>query len=699
MKSKFSYQSNWHFTTATTCGAWWNGLYHQDAIWWDPVNHAKQTDKVEIKDGAILELYMDYDGDNVLDVLQSVLDETNYIPHNVDDDNNNGIVDKLDGIAPNRPTGYNGVTGEDDLRKAKLYAWVEKLDVTNGQSYKFDVYQNHPTGNPLSVRLWKEDLKKNQLEVTNQNPDRKFVGTIQTGTNSVQQDFWIEGIAVAGNYLTAKAEAYQGTTRKSQFDGNESTYVFTPGVVIDLDIDSDNNGYINTVNTSANGYRRAAEDRMEEAQAKPVTYIPSAVESGHQPGQNTTVPKNNFSVPDDYVYVPLLVALGEGDFTGLYYTFHYTANIRVYEKTSTGYKIIDTYAQNAVYYQISTLQTAAEKYYVKAIGNGDSGQPSGNDKVHLVIWEKVGNVYKEIARDTISVKIQDNSKAPAWVIPSGWTIDGTNSFTTFMPVEGAIGPQKEGSYYADNDAQKRGTAYTASTYATGFTMVFNYSFVRNGVDGYVQVDHTNHNEQIDNTDIKKISFVGNSGVKIGGYKDVFEAQIIDMQKMVELVGSIVPDNPQNPNQTALDKFLGRIRMVESDSDEPNAPDIPTVSMSEFGYANEALSTLMNGVKYNFAVAEFANIQTSLNISNFGTPLDYYKAIFVENYNKFCGNGCQLKITWTPSTTGSTTGALKIYVGNEVNPYYQENNVSIGDARIYLQSHWGSGVSFSNIQLT
>ena len=225
-------------TTSASCGVWWNGLYHPDSIAWNPFAPAQKAANVQIKDGAILELYLDYDGDGGLDVEKSIRDETCYVPHNDDDDNQNGIPDKLEGIAPYRPPGYSGVANEDDLRKAMLYAWVEKLDGV----YTFDVYQNHPAGSPLAIRLWKDPLKKDQLEVTHQNPDRKFIGTIQVGTNSVSEDFWMEGIAVAGNYLTAKAECFQNNVRKTQHDGNESTYVYDG--IFDLAIDSNNDGEI-----------------------------------------------------------------------------------------------------------------------------------------------------------------------------------------------------------------------------------------------------------------------------------------------------------------------------------------------------------------------------------------------------------------------------------------------------------------------
>jgi len=112
-------------TTSASCGVWWNGLYHPDSIAWNPFAPAQKAANVQIKDGAILELYLDYDGDGGLDVEKSIRDETCYVPYN-------------------------------ELRKAKLYAWVERLDGI----YTFDVYQNHPAGSPLAIRLVAKKLNR-----------------------------------------------------------------------------------------------------------------------------------------------------------------------------------------------------------------------------------------------------------------------------------------------------------------------------------------------------------------------------------------------------------------------------------------------------------------------------------------------------------------------------------------------------------
>ncbi|MDR0870649.1 MAG: hypothetical protein LBN39_07635 [Planctomycetaceae bacterium] len=264
--------------------------------------------------------------------------------------------------------------------------------------------------------MWLDDEKTNLLAATHQNPKRTKIGTISSSNTTVYQDFYLEGVLIAGNDLTANAEAFQGTTRKSSYDGNESTYLFDP--VVDLDIDSDNNGYIN--DPDKNKLRSDAEDKMEEQTAKPITFIPSAVESLLDlQNWNNIVPLNNYEVPDDYVYVPLRVKkdLGNLPSNEIAFSFHYTMpNLRVYKKTTDGYELIPS---NPLV-KISAIQLK-DTYYVKAVSNATVTEfASGYDKIHLVMWKQIGvNQYEEVKRDTVSLKVQDGTLAPAWIVPSG----------------------------------------------------------------------------------------------------------------------------------------------------------------------------------------------------------------------------------------------------------------------------------------
>jgi hypothetical protein len=256
-----------------------------------------------------------------------------------------------------------------------------------------------------------------------------------------------------------------------------------------------------------------------------------------------------------------------------------------------------------------------------------------------------------------------------WVVPSGWTVDG-NSLTTMMPTGEDTTLEQEGGDYGDNIEQKRGTTYSQKTYADGFIMEFEYSFVRNGDDGYVQPD-TNKNDLIDDQDRRKVSFVGNSGIKLGSYRGsdtCWEIAILDVEAMVNLVGSV------NTFETLIDD-KGMVHLSDIKLD------------SGIKYENEHLSQLMNGVGYK---KDLYNIVDSAAKS--------YRQLFEENYKLFSGNGGKMKIVYD-------AGTLSVYVWKDDSyiKYYEAADVPITggdrDGRVYIQSHWGSGVTFSDISIT
>jgi hypothetical protein len=173
-----------------------------------------------------------------------------------------------------------------------------------------------------------------------------------------------------------------------------------------------------------------------------------------------------------------------------------------------------------------------------------------------------------------------------------------------VPVAGAVGPKSDGSSY--NDTAKRGCTFSANTSERGFKLSLKYSFTRNGDAGYVQPDRDKDrksDEKIDSNDIKKISFVGNSGIKLGSClgnsNGVTEVAIFDTQAMVGRVS--VTDG--GVTFTGIEAFIHR---------PPAAPDanfisgVPIVETSdvkfstEFISANngERLSQLLNGIGLN-----------------------------------------------------------------------------------------------------
>ena len=460
------------------------------------------------------------------------------------------------------------------------------------------------------------------------------------------------------------------TFKYSVTGGNADAFLKVFIVYLDLDIDSDNNGYIN--NWDKNPDRNKAEDLMEESTAKPITYFP-----GHL--QN---------IPDDYKHVPLRVNAALGNAT--HFSFHYTDNIAVYRVGNTS-PIPSNYK-----FPISFLEQSLgdEKFYVKAVNSGLPTYFSGNiDKIHLVLWEEINHFgiinYTEIGRDTVALKAAQTPTivnpvtqvATTWIVPSGWHINGT-SFTTPTPATpDTIGPKNEGSGVLTNSGDaylhipKDSQGQYEFSIEDGFTLEFNYSFVRekhtNGYpDGYVRPDHRIHDEVYDGpggNDLRAMNFFGNSGVKIFG---IYEIQLFDSQAMIagmSLTSSNVTGGKIN-NKTVDGKL----------------------------YDGIDINTAISGIPYGVGSYDFSDLQT---------------------ITQHQGQGAHMKIEFRKVATD--VYKIRVFI-NQVLVFY-DDNVTVGTkdekdpqnpnatrkvpfssisdknaASILLQSHWGSGVTFSNV---
>ncbi|MDR0337354.1 MAG: hypothetical protein LBI18_09715 [Planctomycetaceae bacterium] len=132
-------------------------------------------------------------------------------------------------------------------------------------------------------------------------------------------------------------------------------------------------------------------------------------------------------------------------------------------------------------------------------------------------------------------------------------------------------------------------------------------------------------------------------------------------------------------------------------------NLPIVSVKEGNtllYAEEELTRLMSGVKYGLKGNDFGKIYQLNGENNLrafsavNATIDDYKTLFEYNYNLFNGP-TKMKILFY-------SGNLEVYIGKPSeklsgkNLYYRDTGINIGDGKIYLQNHWGSGVQFSNI---
>jgi hypothetical protein len=185
--------------------------------------------------------------------------------------------------------------------------------------------------------------------------------------------------------------------------------------------------------------------------------------------------------------------------------------------------------------------------------------------------------------------IQDNStNFTQWVVPNAWTIESGSLTTPVKHDKATVGPETEGTERGttyDPDPKRRsyselgghrGDAFTRATYGTGFTLKVDYTFTENNC---LEPDTRDGNEKITDGDDKKLSFVANSGVKVGPRfgTDVFEVAIIDVDRWVKLA--------ERTDETVT--FAGT-KVAETYPDGNKARP----------YVAEELSTMLSGVIYD-----------------------------------------------------------------------------------------------------
>jgi len=213
---------------------------------------------------------------------------------------------------------------------------------------------------------------------------------------------------------------------------------------------------------------------------------------------------------------------------------------------------------------------------------------------------------------------------------------------------------------------------SALAYPDGFTLTCEFEYD----SGYVQAD-TNESGNWDSGDAHKLSFFANSGIKIWG---IYEIAIFDTQKVLDLAGVSVDD---------ADGVV-------------SAP----------GYApNEEAGFLMTGVPYggNPAVPYYDGMTDWEDAA--GSPNRYLQTL-QNNASRFAGGGT-LTITFKPNGSGGYE--VKTYVGSAApeNLVYSNSHITHGTAggsgtqlssipessrKIRVQSHWDSGVKFTELAI-
>ncbi|MDR2643560.1 MAG: plasmid segregation protein ParM [Planctomycetaceae bacterium] len=399
--------------------------------------------------------------------------------------------------------------------------------------------------------------------------------------------------------------------------------------------------------------------------AKPITFFPTAVTP----------------VTDDYKHVQIKILPGALT-NSTKFNLKCTNNLEVVRGTRA-----NDNDQTVTYDATPITDTtdlfpddATNLYFVRAKNAG-----SGIDYVELY------KVVNGEATKIDSAAFEVRQTLSGWIIPSGWKI-ANNTITTPMPVTTAFGPMTVGSgYYRSayggrngdiTPSNPKGEAFTQALFPNGFVLELTVSFNRNKspnytvdgqvysfVDGYIQPDFK-RDEQLKTQTRHQMDFIGNSGVRFCGK----EIQIFDLRLLHSDFNVVQNDLvPVNNNWVIATKTINGIK---------------------YGYDGDVdrrvkIYNIITGNVYDDArivPPQYTKDQAWQEYSDalVRQPNNSYDLVIDVTVN---GNQLNIvtKLKGSPNTIFNNT------VETKPNPYEY-------DKRVYLQAHWGSGVTFSSITI-
>ena len=182
----------------------------------------------------------------------------------------------------------------------------------------------------------------------------------------------------------------------------------------------------------------------------------------------------------------------------------------------------------------------------------------------------------------------------------------------------------------------------------------------------------------------KLSFVANSGVKIGSTlgasEGAYEINILDVDSMVDMVVGGMATFAKNGAVGMQDS--GRIEKIPLPAFIANAFNPPKTV-----FADEHLNTLMHGVGYGKDYSIMSYYKS--NPGNFSVQT-------WQRYHQTLGNNKARSGQSNSMTIQLASVELVVNLNGE--SYRDSNFNSKGDGYLYLQSHWGSGVIFTSASL-
>ncbi len=253
-------------------------------------------------------------------------------------------------------------------------------------------------------------------------------------------------------------------------------------------------------------------------------------------------------------------------------------------------------------------------------------------------------------------------------------------------------PKSEGMCYKNGvQTGKDGFSYLTSalTYSGGFTMNYSYTFDRSYGDayGYVQAKNENGTDKS-----KKLSFVGNGGIKYGGESGSFEAAIFDVRAMV----AMILNDPNVVNQTTLNDNQKNdlSTKINLKFNTKNELSLDVQYSNGKSYDLEPLSKLLNAVGYGLSGEFYAVDFNGADLPTIHADIiNYIVAVFAQMSSEIVGQVDAIANSGKLTSLTIKQGANNTYV------FSNESSFTNHDGKVYLQAHWGSGVVYKNIVIT
>jgi hypothetical protein len=449
---------------------------------------------------------------------------------------------------------------------------------------------------------------------------------------------------------------------------------------VDIDTDSDNSGVIEGTE---------AEDAMENAEGQPGKRIFVNNDDDNKNG----LPDNDAREcqwtygdqhDDDFAEIKLgRVGFDPSELSGCKLQVSFTGPLRPYATK-------DKVPLENLEWQLGRGAVVPESIFAEGIG---VNQTTGVSEC-TVTWRLVRVADgKVIDDDTVKIRVEERvypfkDQAGGWSqqptrqwkglsVGEAWYMDkALVDYITHPEDQGELETRRPDLPNKVASVAGKDSTSQQVTFANGFTIEFDYSFATDHGDpdtGYVQAA---------GQPLKKVSFVGNSGVKFGSYtvpnpkdpnnpltKD-FEINILDVPSMVSVAA---PDWPTfKPN-------------IKVSGTAPNK--VGTVAVPNF--VPEQVNTLMAAVRYGGGYQYMADWgDTTLPAQNLPTSVDDFYSILTRNAGHNAGH--------MTIEVQEASGNFAVTVSIDGIRTYFEGGIAMTIAPPRLQTHWGSGVVFENV---